>query len=83
MKRRYTELDLAAQLTPADEIPSPVFTESAPGDQETRHRMIAEAAYFLAEARGFAPGYELEDWLAAETGIDHVLTFVDYRTTRV
>ncbi len=27
---------------------------------------IAEAAYYKAEARGFAPGYELEDWLEAE-----------------
>lgn len=27
---------------------------------------IAEAAYFIAEQRGFAPGFELEDWLAAE-----------------
>lgn len=27
---------------------------------------VAERAYFKAERRGFAPGYELEDWLAAE-----------------
>jgi hypothetical protein len=27
---------------------------------------IAECAYFKAERRGFAPGYDLEDWLAAE-----------------
>jgi hypothetical protein len=32
--------------------------------------LIAEAAYFLAEKRGFAPGFQLEDWLAAETQID-------------
>jgi hypothetical protein len=28
--------------------------------------MIAEAAYFRAERRGFTPGYEIEDWIAAE-----------------
>ncbi len=28
--------------------------------------LIAERAYFKAEQRGFAPGHELEDWLAAE-----------------
>jgi hypothetical protein len=28
--------------------------------------MIAMAAYFLAEQRHFAPGYELQDWLTAE-----------------
>jgi len=27
------------------------------------YRMIAEAAYYQAERRGFAPGFELEDWL--------------------
>lgn len=29
---------------------------------------IAELAYFKAEARGFEPGHELEDWLEAERG---------------
>jgi hypothetical protein len=33
---------------------------------ESRHEAIARAAYFLAEARGFEHGRELEDWLAAE-----------------
>ncbi len=31
--------------------------------------MIATAAYFLAEGRHFAPGYELQDWIAAEQSI--------------
>ena len=35
-----------------------------------RHHMIAEAAYFMAEARGFALGSETDDWLAAESAID-------------
>lgn len=35
-----------------------------------RHHMIAEAAYFMAEARGFAPGSETDDWLAAESAIN-------------
>lgn len=34
--------------------------------EDDRHHMIAEAAYYRAECRGFAPGCELEDWLAAE-----------------
>ena len=32
--------------------------------------MVAEAAYYRAEKRGFAPGLDLEDWLAAEKEID-------------
>lgn len=39
---------------------------------EERRRMIAEAAYFHAEHRGFAVGGELDDWLAAEAEIDRL-----------
>ena len=28
--------------------------------------MIAERAYYKAEQRGFAPGFEMSDWLEAE-----------------
>jgi hypothetical protein len=35
--------------------------------------MIAEAAYLRAERRGFAPGNEHEDWLAAEAEVDRLL----------
>ncbi|HEX2493812.1 MAG TPA: DUF2934 domain-containing protein [Steroidobacter sp.] len=35
------------------------------------HRIkVAEAAYFIAEKRGFGPGHELEDWLAAEAEVE-------------
>jgi hypothetical protein len=37
---------------------------------EEKYRLIAEAAYFRSEKRSFAPGYELEDWLAAETELE-------------
>jgi Protein of unknown function (DUF2934) len=40
---------------------------------EARRAMIAEAAYLRAERRGFAPGYETEDWLAAEIETDALL----------
>jgi hypothetical protein len=32
--------------------------------------MISEAAYFMAEHRGFQSGQELQDWLFAESQID-------------
>jgi Protein of unknown function (DUF2934) len=35
-----------------------------------REKLIAEAAYWRAEKRGFAPGFQLDDWLAAEVQID-------------
>jgi Protein of unknown function (DUF2934) len=41
---------------------------------EARHAMIAEAAYLRAERRGFTPGYDIEDWLAAESEVDALLS---------
>jgi hypothetical protein len=35
--------------------------------------MIAEAAYFRAERRGFVPGSELEDWLQAEADVERIV----------
>jgi len=36
------------------------------------HHMIAEAAYFRAERRGFQGGCPMEDWLAAEHEINQL-----------
>ena len=38
--------------------------------RDERDTMVRMAAYFRAEQRGFAPGNEWEDWLAAEAEID-------------
>jgi hypothetical protein len=40
---------------------------------EERHRVVAEAAYFIAERRGFAGGSPIDDWLQAEADIDRML----------
>jgi hypothetical protein len=42
-----------------------------------RHAMIAEAAYYMAERRGFESGHELDDWLLAERQIDTVTAGAD------
>lgn len=38
-----------------------------------RECMVREAAYYLAEQRGFVCGHELDDWLGAEKLIDAAL----------
>jgi hypothetical protein len=38
-----------------------------------REQMIAEAAYFRAEQRGFAPGNEMSDWFQAEADVEGLL----------
>lgn len=47
--------------------------QTAAVSDDQRRGMIAEAAYFHAEQRGFAPGGEVEDWLAAEAEVDALL----------
>ena len=39
-------------------------------DPQQRAGLIARAAYFRALERGFAPGSDIEDWLAAEAEVD-------------
>lgn len=34
--------------------------------EESRFSRIAVSAYYKAQARGFQPGHELDDWLSAE-----------------
>ena len=42
-------------------------------DPELRRQMVAEAAYYGAMNRGFAPGHEVEDWTAAEREVEGML----------
>lgn len=58
--------------------PAMVSTDTATGSNpspaplaaDERIRLIAEAAYYRAEARGFTSGGEVEDWLQAETEVN-------------
>jgi hypothetical protein len=64
----------AGPAVPNAQEPYAVAPERArqPSEAEQR-RMIEEAAYFLAERRRFATGFELEDWVAAEQEISLML----------
>lgn len=44
-------------------------TDSPAPSQDVNNQMIEEAAYFLAEKRHFAPGFEEQDWLEAKQQI--------------
>lgn len=60
--------DTWRQPREADRIPPFSASEACP-----REQMIAEAAYFHAERRGFAPANEMTDWLQAEVDVEPVL----------
>lgn len=42
-------------------------------DVERHQQLIAEAAYLIAEQRGFAPGDPLQDWIEAERQVNERL----------
>ena len=51
-------------------VPSrPAAGEKAEISDATVRKEIARLAYQLSEKRGFAPGHETEDWLAAEAQV--------------
>ena len=55
--------------------PDQPFVEGAQDaiDADLRHRMISEAAFHRYTERGYAEGYDLDDWLQAEAEVDHLL----------
>ncbi|MGH8296320.1 MAG: DUF2934 domain-containing protein [Steroidobacteraceae bacterium] len=85
--RRTTGPVRAESSQPADKAvprrraaPAPVKAAAPSGastritvSEDARRAMIAQAAYLRAERRGFAPGGEAEDWLAAEAEVDALL----------
>lgn len=60
---------MARPASPSTEPRTPAITWRGAYSLEQREAMIREAAYYLAQRRGFAPGHDLEDWLTAETAI--------------
>jgi hypothetical protein len=44
--------------------------------------MISEAAYYLYSQRGYADGYDLDDWLQAEAQIDDLIMNPEREDTR-
>ena len=67
MKPRATASAKPAAAPAQHEAPKPRARPlEAPSSGEVRYRWIAQAAYLRAERRGFAPGQEIDDWLAAE-----------------
>lgn len=67
---RQTSGNSGTRKTPAA---SAALRMKAKNDTPTREsegeriERIAMAAYYRAEARGFVPGHELDDWIAAES----------------
>ena len=55
------------------EAKKPVPRKSASPTPEELWKQIAEAAYYRAKARDFAPGGEVQDWIEAEAEVKNRL----------
>jgi hypothetical protein len=62
IKPNKTEMDASVAVSSMAEV-----------TPEEKHHLISKAAYYRAEQRSFAPGYELNDWLNAEVEIEMTL----------
>ena len=61
-KRKVARITAVKKVAPEVDVPQ-VSTEE-------RQSQIAAAAFKISQIRGFQPGHEFEDWLAAEAEID-------------
>ena len=64
---------VSTAMAPVVEPDAPIEVPRGESGEAERQSMIAEAAYYHSASRGFAPGHELEDWLAAEAEIEALL----------
>jgi hypothetical protein len=58
-----------AQEEPSKPLARATASHQTQLSPEKLHELVAVAAYYHAEQRQFAPGLELDDWLAAEAEI--------------
>jgi hypothetical protein len=63
----------ASATRASDKTSSHTAAAQAPHPPLDRYASIAQAAYFRSQHRGFKPGHEMEDWLAAEAEVDQRL----------
>lgn len=62
-----SSVNSSANIAAANSTSATVGDATSQGvDRSQLDEMIAVAAYFRAEQRGFAPGDELDDWFQAE-----------------
>lgn len=59
-------MELLTESKMSKKNPIPVIGVESSNDPFCR---TAECAYYKAEARGFEPGHEVDDWLTAESEV--------------
>ena len=72
---RPRSVPIIAPESESQDLPDQPFVEGTQDvlDADLRHRMISEAAFHRYTERGYADGYDIDDWLQAEAEVDHLL----------
>ena len=70
MKTRNESSSKSAAAASSRQASKSGEADPAPGGDCSRDQLIAEAAYYRAERRGFEPGNEMSDWFEAESEIN-------------
>jgi Protein of unknown function (DUF2934) len=81
---------VARKVDPSEGVVAEAVSRESPSQQapmsgspaESRGELIARAAYLLAERRNFAPGHEIDDWLAAEAQVSASVAEISTRPRR-
>jgi Protein of unknown function (DUF2934) len=70
--RSTTQLRVLMTETEKSSVPESIrWTQTAhERSAALRRDRIALGAYYISEARGFAPGHDAENWLLAQTQVD-------------
>jgi len=63
----------AVPKAPKPTAPAATKVPAASAAPVDRDEMVRVAAYFRALRRGFAPGYEVADWLEAQAEVDEII----------
>ena len=75
-KQKFKKIQSSStpQVTSNSLVKTMNHTSSTPQlRSSTRDELISKIAYRMAEQRGFTPGHELDDWLAAEFEVNQSL----------
>jgi hypothetical protein len=67
--RKTAAKTVARKAAPEKAAPEKRPRKASPTVPVDRDTMVRTDAYFRAERRGFVPGYEIDDWLAAEAEV--------------
>lgn len=73
MAKQHASANVGIVQTKSAPAATPKPAAASPAAANAKLQMIAEAAYYIAEKRGFQGGDAVQDWLTAEAQIEQLI----------